>query len=120
MNYNQSVGAFGERIASNYLAKNGCKIIDKNIKTSYKELDLIAKDNKDVLIFIEVKTRVGQSLGKAEDMLSRRKLYNFKHAAMIYMSRRKPQFSNLRFDFVAIDIDRLKKTAKIKHFKDII
>ena len=67
MNYNQKVGQFGEDLAVKYLLKNKYKIIDRNVKISYKELDIIAKI-KDKIIFVEVKT--GQSkLTKREKSL---------------------------------------------------
>ncbi|MFA5075320.1 MAG: YraN family protein [Candidatus Babeliales bacterium] len=52
----QNLGKLGENIISDYLVKNGFKILTKNFTTKFGEIDLIAQ--KDLTIaFIEVKTR---------------------------------------------------------------
>jgi len=116
---NKIIGNYGEKIASDYIRKKGYKIIDKNLKISYKELDIIAK-HKGKLIFIEVKTRTSDFLGKAEDSMSAKKLHHLKKAINMYTSSNKsinPEM--VRLDLICIDIDKVKKTAKIKHYKDI-
>lgn len=119
MNYNQKVGQFGERLAGEFLIRNGYRIIEKNIKTSYKELDIVSfKDNS--LIFVEVKTRTTLRYGSADEALFSRKLKNLKRAIGIYLRNfNKTKFKNIRLDLIAVDIDKPKKTAKIKHYKNV-
>ena len=50
------VGAAGEKAACNYLKKNKYKILDKNYRKPFGEIDLIARRGETVS-FIEVKTR---------------------------------------------------------------
>lgn len=109
----------GERLAAEYLIERGYKIIARNVKTSYKELDLIAQVDE-VLVFVEVKTRTSFFLGGAQDMITKKKLQNLKRAAAIYLSRNKNNYKNLRFDFLAVDYDLNNKKANIKHYLDII
>ncbi|MFH1427674.1 MAG: YraN family protein [Patescibacteria group bacterium] len=118
MNYNQKVGQFGEMLAKNYLIKHGYQIVATNIKTSYQEIDIIAKHGQ-LNIFIEVKTRTNLIFGGADEAINRRKLKNLKKAInhIIYKNNLDENF--VQIDLVAIDINKFKKTAKIKHYKNI-
>lgn len=119
MNYRQKIGEFGEILAKKYLIRHGYKILAKNIKTSYFELDIIAK--KDNLhVFIEVKTRTSEIFGEADEAISAKKIINMKKGALRYIIYNKIDENLIRFDFISVDINREKKTAKIKHYKDII
>jgi len=120
MSRNKAVGEYGERIARKYLTSKGCRIIEANLKLSYREIDIIALEG-DVLVFAEVKTRVLPGLGSAEDTLGQVKIKRLKVALGHYLSLFKgTDYRRVRLDFIAIDISREKKTAKIKHFKDIV
>jgi len=119
MNYNQKVGQFGERLAKNYLIRQGYKIIDSNIKISYKEIDIVAKLGKE-FIFIEVKTRTSGVFGGADEGINSRKIHCLKKALSMYINDKKLDPENIRVDLIAVDIDKIKKVAKIKHYKNII
>ena len=56
MTDNQILGKLGEDIAADYLEKNGYSIVSRNQRVAKNELDIIAED-KDCLVFVEVKTR---------------------------------------------------------------
>jgi putative endonuclease len=116
---NKILGDWGEQLAIRFLSERGYRILEKNQRFSFKELDIVAYDGA-VLVFVEVKTRTSSRLGSAIDMIGKNKLRNMKYAAMGYLQRVRPKYGNLRFDAIAIDVDRLTKTVKIKHYKDII
>lgn len=119
MNYNQRVGQFGEELAKNYLVKRGYAIVARNVKTSYQELDIVAK-KEDVYVFVEVKTRTSDRYGEAEEAVDYRKLNNLKYAAQNYSFSNKIFEEDVRVDLVSVDIDKSKKTAKIKHYQGIV
>ncbi|MEE9557676.1 MAG: YraN family protein, partial [Candidatus Adiutricales bacterium] len=54
----QTLGRKGEDLAASFLVKKGMKLVDKNVRTRYGEIDLIFRDG-DVIVFTEVKTRSG-------------------------------------------------------------
>ena len=56
MTDNQILGKLGEDIAADYLEINGYSIVSRNQRVAKNELDIIAED-KDCLVFVEVKTR---------------------------------------------------------------
>jgi putative endonuclease len=119
MNHNQQIGRLGERLAEDFFARRGYRILDRNVKTSFKELDLIATRNG-TLIFIEVKTRTNFNFGGAEVAMTKKKIINLKQAALMYLNRNKIYYKALRFDFLAVDYNLQTKIANIKHYPDII
>jgi putative endonuclease len=117
--YKQKVGGFGESLAEKYLLTKGYEILDKNVKISYQEIDIIAKI-EEKLVFVEVKTRTNDNLGPVEDCFSQQKLNNLKTAINNYLENKKIYGENFRLDLITVKIEKLKKIAKIKHFKDIL
>ena len=53
---NQISGNFGEKLTSEFLAKNGFRVLHRNYRKRYGEIDLIAEKNE-VIAFVEVKFR---------------------------------------------------------------
>jgi len=118
-NYRKRVGQFGEQLAREYLVKYGYQIIAGNVKTSYQEIDIIAKQNN-LLIFIEVKTRTSTKFGQADEAVTSQKVSNLKKAIENYIYENNLELDNARADLIAVDIDKSKKIAKIKHYKNIV
>ena len=59
------LGSFGEREAAKFLRKNGYRILRKNYCPDSSEIDIIAED-KETLVFIEVKTRSIEKMSTRE------------------------------------------------------
>lgn len=112
------MGAWGEQLASDYLCKQGYRMIDRNVKTSYKETDLICWQGED-LVFVEVKTRIGARYGEAVEMINDKKIHNMKQAVRAYLLSNRLKFRSVRLDFIAVDVNREGGVAKIRHYKDI-
>jgi len=119
MSHNQEVGAYGEDLAEQFLRRKGYKFIDRNVKTSYKEIDLIFLDGS-AIVFVEVKTRTSTIYGSAEEAMTDKKINNLKRAAMLYLNGKNKYYKELRFDFLAVDIEPRTKEANIKHYIDMI
>ncbi|MEK7557749.1 MAG: YraN family protein [Patescibacteria group bacterium] len=118
MEHNQAIGKFGETLAKNYLIKHGYSLVESNLKISFQEIDIIAK-YQDLLVFVEVKTRTSLVFGEADEAMTYKKTSNFKKAITLYVSSQKIDANNIRADLISVDINRDKKTAKIKHYQDI-
>jgi len=118
MNYKQKIGKYGEELACDFLNRKGYDIVDRNVKNSYQEIDIIAEFNKN-FIFIEVKTRTSDSMGEADEQINNKKLENLKNAIFSYLDMHNLDKVEPRLDLIAIDINKETKTAKIKHYKDI-
>lgn len=80
----KAIGDAGEEKISNFLKQNGHKIIARNYKTKYFEIDIVS-NKSGVVYFTEVKTRKDDSHGSAKEMVSKRKLEKMKFAANAYM-----------------------------------
>ena len=70
---NKIVGNIGESMAIFYLQKNKYKILDTNYKTKFGEIDIIAKDADDRIIFVEVKARNTARFGYPREAVTTQK-----------------------------------------------
>lgn len=59
---NIQIGNIGEEAAADYLCKEGYVILERNYRRSIGEIDIIA-NNKETLVFVEVKTRSNTRYG---------------------------------------------------------
>ncbi len=75
-----SIGNEAEAKVAKYLKKSGFKIIDKNWKTPYAEIDIVALKNSR-MYFVEVKYRSTESAGDGFDYITPNKLKHMNRAA---------------------------------------
>ena len=102
---NRIVGDYGERKASNYLIKKGYKIVERNVRTPFGEVDIIASYGA-VLVFVEVKARSGGKFGTGVDAVTAGKQSRLIKSASFYCKMK--NISPLcRFDVVSIDAGRV-------------
>ncbi len=115
--HNHPIGKFGEKLAKEFLEKRGYDIIDSGVYFRVSEIDLVARKNQK-LVFIEVKTRLSQKHGGAIYALTKTKFRKIHTAALLY---RKKYFFHapIQIDFIAIQIFRETKKARIRHFQNI-
>jgi putative endonuclease len=118
MNKNSYYGKLGESIAKNYLINNGHLIVASNFRLNYDEIDIITKHNQ-YLVFIEVKTRLSNKYGKAEDQLTLKKARKLHRSINKFLAIHGYLETKVRADFIAINLNIGKKMANIKHYKNI-
>jgi putative endonuclease len=97
------LGKQGEDLAIDLCKGKGLKIIEKNYRTSFGEIDIIAKDG-DVLVFIEVKARAGDTYGAPFEAVTGRKRQKIWKVAMSYMKRFKKEVP-ARFDVISVSMN---------------
>lgn len=115
--HNLNIGRLGETIAKRYLEKKGYSIVDQNYKNKYAEIDLIAQD-KDSLVFVEVKTRIGEQFGSPEGALNKDKMQRLIRNAQAYMAIKHYDMS-YRIDGICIVLDENKQVNRIDHYENI-
>jgi putative endonuclease len=98
------LGNFGEDLAVKKIKRLGYKEIIRNFRCPLGEVDLIAKDG-DTLVFIEIKTRKGKSIGYAKEAVDARKRRQLSKAALAYMKSHDCTEAKARFDVVAISLE---------------
>ncbi|HAM39692.1 MAG: YraN family protein [Elusimicrobia bacterium RIFOXYC2_FULL_34_12] len=100
------IGKHGEKIAEEFLENTGYKIISKNYRTIFGEIDIIArKDN--TIIFVEVKTRSGNKYGVPQLAVNKYKQKHLARAAIAFIKRNSLN-SDYRFDIIAIINDKIE------------
>ena len=115
--FNTQTGRLGERLAAEYLKKKGYKILEQNYRTRYAEIDLVVQ-KKDVLVFVEVRTKIGEQFGTPEETLNWKKLQKVKRNASSYVARSK--WNKLyRVDGICIVLDEQHTIQRFEHYENI-
>ncbi len=117
MGYAQVIGRQGEELASRFLKKQGYKILETNYSCALGEVDIIAAD-RDILAFVEVKTRSGCEFGYPEEAINRKKQRRLMRIAQIYLDHKKLNGVSCRFDVVAIIFSSEGRSVNIELIKD--
>ena len=114
---NLKTGKVGEEMAARFLTKKGYKIVARNFKTKYSEIDLIAR-RKDLLVFVEVRTRVGENFGLPEETINREKKRRLKRAAQAFAAFNKWK-GPFRIDAVCVVLQDDRKVARVRYYENI-
>lgn len=101
----KQLGKQGEDIAARYLLEQGYKILVRNYRTRYGELDLICTKN-DIIVFVEVKTRNSNSFGSPEESITRSKIEHIRKVALSYLAEQRVSFREMRFDVIGIVMEQ--------------
>lgn len=115
MNHNQKIGIWGEQVAAEYLAQKGFAIIEKNVRTPFGEIDIIARV-EDVTIFVEVKARTSNSFGLPEEALTRRKLAHMHSCASHYAANN--EIDTWQCDAISVE-GKPGQEPHIEHFENV-
>lgn len=110
-------GDLGEGYAVKLLKKEGYRILERNYRGRFGEIDIIAKDN-DTLVFVEVKTRWSKKYGKPEEAVNKRKLKIIKKVGELYSLTHPTLPKKLRIEVVAIEVE-MGKVTSVKLIKAI-
>lgn len=95
------VGRDGERLAREWLERQGLEIVDANWRCPLGELDIVARDG-DVLAFVEVKTRSSTAFGHPAEAVTTGKLSRLRRLAGAWLAEHEVHASGMRIDVVAI------------------
>ena len=114
-------GAIAEDFVARRLAASGWEIVERNARTRYGELDIVASDGR-TLVFIEVKgARQGTQFGPERPILSidHRKQQRVRRLATAWMSERREQrpYDEIRFDAVGVTLDRNDRAVAVDYVK---
>jgi len=96
-----AVGKRGQEIAEDFLRKKGGKILERNYRVRTGEIDLIVHLGEYV-VFVEVKFRSGISYGLPREAVGGAKQQKIIRTAMHYISARKLDNQDFRFDVVEV------------------
>ena len=118
-------GKTGEQVAVAYLRQKGYKILKTNIRYIWGEIDIVAKDCNNILVFIEVKSlnQLRQASDRnerlrPEDNLTKSKLFKLKKACLFFANQNpKLTTKGWRIDLLALTIS--DESCDINHLENI-
>ena len=99
----QALGIRGETLACEELQRRGYAILERRYRTRHGEIDIIARD-RDVTVFVEVKTRAGNGYGDGAEAVTPWKQRRIAKMALDFVSRHRLHDAPCRFDVVAVDL----------------
>jgi putative endonuclease len=108
------VGDSGERLAADYLARRGHRIIDRNVRRREGEVDLITLDGG-TLVFVEVKLRREGHFGVAVEAVTAAKQVRLQALAAAYAADHPELPQDLRIDLVAVELDENGALREVRH-----
>ena len=118
MRISNPTAKLGEEIATNYLKNKGYKIIERNFRKGYGEIDIIATF-ENTLIFVEVKTRTTSLYGGALESIAYYKIKSLIKTAQFYKILHPKLPESMRIDAILIDLGSDNKPSNIEHVANI-
>jgi putative endonuclease len=114
-------GEIAEDFVAHRLAAAGWEIVERNARTRYGEIDIVARDGR-TLVFIEVKgARAGTAFGPEKPILAidARKQRRVRRLATAWMSKRRegPRYDEIRCDAVGVTLDRAGHPIDVDYVK---
>lgn len=115
----RETGILGEKIASNFLKKRGYRILETNYRCPYGEIDIVAQQ-KDCLVFIEVRTKKSLGFGTPEESINRTKKEHMRATANYYLQTHENLFQLWRIDMVAIELNQAGKPLRVELIENAV
>lgn len=111
------LGKWGEDQAALYYEDRGYEILERDWKVGKRDIDLIAlTEDKDTLVFVEVKTRQNDDLQEPEEAVDVKKMRNLAIAANAYVKLHDLDM-DVRFDIISV-IGKCSCVESIECFED--
>lgn len=121
--YTREVGNIGEEIASNYLESRGYKVISRNYRRKWGEIDLIC-EKLGTIRFVEVKAISVEDFSRErpyepEDLVDQRKLKKVARTAALYMEEAGDD-REFQIDVVGVLLHMQNKVARCRLFEQVL
>ena len=115
----RDVGILGEKLARDFLGKNGYHILETNYRCPVGEIDIIAR-HEDMLVFVEVRTKQSRQFGSPEESITPAKMERLKAVAAQYGQTHDNLPASWRIDVIAIQLDRRGQVSRIELIENAI
>jgi len=115
----QEVGKLGEKAAQKFLKKQGYRIRETGFRCRHGEIDIIAQQ-KDYLVFVEVRTKSNLDFGTPEESITAAKKKKLVTLALTYTSTHQNLPPLWRIDVVAIELDDKGKLKRIELIENAV
>ena len=116
------LGAMGEALAVDHLTRMGLRILHRNWRCRYGELDVIASDEATrTVVFVEVKTRTGDGFGGLAYAVTERKVRRLRRLVGLWLSGQDARWATVRIDVIGVRVGPKNsgRTPEITHVQGI-
>ena len=117
-------GDLGEKVAADFLEKNGYKILERNFVGAGNEIDIVATNKeRDTTVFIEVKTRIQSTVNsrfsRPAAAVTPEKQRKIISASKIYMKKLKYK-TKMRYDVIEVYLEKTEGEDKVSDIKHLV
>jgi putative endonuclease len=113
------LGALGEQLAVDHLTSLGLRVLARNWRCRYGELDVIAADDAaHAAVFVEVKTRTTDQFGGVEQAVTADKVSRLRRLAGLWLATQDTGWAQVRLDVIGVRIGR-RREPEIMHLQGI-
>jgi putative endonuclease len=112
------IGAHGEQLAVEHLQGLGLRIVARNWRCRYGELDVIAAEGANTLVFVEVKTRTGDGFGGVAEAVTPQKVRRIRRLAGLWLAGQDSGWSQIRIDVIGVRLGRCR-TPEVTHVRGV-
>lgn len=112
----KTLGQLGETLAEQLLQRKKLRILARNLRTKFGEIDILARDGNE-LVVVEVKAKTSARFGAAIEMIThakQRKLILLAHELQM-----KYQTDGVRIDIITVDNAQSSQPI-VKHHQGLI
>lgn len=114
--HNQRIGKWGEDVAAAWLVEHGSKLLGRNIRTPYGEIDILV-ERSGVIVFVEVKALTSSRHFLPEQQITSRKREHMLHAAQHYAAEH--GIDRWQIDVIAVE-GSPEKGHVVTHFENAL
>jgi putative endonuclease len=114
----RQLGAAGEQLAADHLIRRGLQILERNYRTRWGELDIVACDERQI-VFCEVKCRVANRAGRnpLESVHASKRAQVRRIAGRWLHERDHPRVRELRFDAIGVTLSPDGRLLRLDHLE---
>ena len=112
------LGALGEQLAVGHLSSLGLRIMARNWRCRYGEIDVIAEDTGRTVVFVEVKTRTGDGFGGLAQAVTPQKVRRLRRLAGVWLAGQEQRWPAIRLDVIGVRVGR-RREPEVFHLKGV-
>jgi putative endonuclease len=118
MGYRKVLGTWGESLAVLHLEAHGYQVVVRNWRCPRGEIDIIVQ-NREEIIFVEVKTRRGKNMGSPEEALTKAKSDHLIELSKFYLAKNDLDV-DWQIDLVAVEVDDQIRLLRLEHLPNAV
>jgi putative endonuclease len=115
----RDTGILGEKLARDFLGRNGYEILETNYRCPAGEIDIIARHD-DTLVFVEVRTKKSRQFGSPEESITPVKMARLRAVAAHYGQTHDDLPPSWRIDIIAIVMNHRGQVSRLELIENAV